>query len=498
MEIQNAGKNPVRITDTTLRDAHQSLLATRVRTDDLAAIAAEMDQAGFHSLEVWGGATFDVCTRFLNENPWERLRLLKKLAPRTPLQMLLRGQNLVGYRHYADDVVRAFIHHCAECGIDIFRVFDALNDERNFETSFSAIKECGKHIQASICFSLTGPRMGGPVYNLDYYVNKALILQDMGADSLCIKDMAGMISPYDAYDLIAALKKVLRVPVQLHTHYTSGQGSMSYLKAIEAGVDMIDTCLAPFALRSSQPAIEPIVVTLQGGARDTGLDLGRLIALGRHFERIAPKYREFRDDTKMAVVDTAVLVHQVPGGMISNLVSQLKQAGAINRLQEVFDEIPRTRRELGSPPLVTPTSQMVGVQAAQNVLVGRYKMVSSQVQDYVYGLYGRPPMPIDPEVQKIALKRYKRGNQPITCRPGDVLEPEMEKIRQTAGDLAKDMGEVLICALYPQTGMQFLKWNHGLEPVPKEMKPKTLEDVKNEDEIVAKALASMRAGIESE
>ena len=261
---------------------------------------------------------------------------------------------------------------------------------------------------------------------------------------------------------------------------------------------MIDTCLAPFALRSSQPAIEPIMVTLQGGARDTGLDLGRLIELGRHFERIAPKYREFRDDTKMAVVDTAVLVHQVPGGMISNLVSQLKQAGAINRLQEVFDEIPRTRRELGSPPLVTPTSQMVGVQAAQNVLVGRYKMVSSQVQDYVYGLYGRPPMPIDPEVQKIALKRYKRGNQPITCRPGDVLEPEMEKIRQTAGDLAKDMGEVLICALYPQTGMQFLKWNHGLEPVPKEMKPKTLEDVKNEDEIVAKALASARAGIESE
>ncbi len=484
-----AKKNPVKITDTTFRDGHQSSLATRMRTEDMVPIAEEMNKAGFYSMEVWGGATFDVPTRFLNEDPWERPRILKKLMPDTPLQMLLRGQNLVGYRHYADDVVTAFVHHAAEVGIDIFRVFDAVNDERNFITSLKAIKECGKHAQLSLCYSLTEPKLGGPVYNIEYYVKKALILQDMGADSLCIKDMAGLIAPDDAYELIKALKQVLKIPVQLHTHYTSGMASMSYLKAIEAGVDIVDTSLAPFALRSSQPAIEPIVVALQGTPRDTGLDLAHLFKLGQYIESIAPKYRDFLDTTRQAVIDIGVLMHQIPGGMTTNLVAQLREADALDRIDEVYAELPRTRKELGTPPLVTPTSQIVGVQAVQNVLAGRYKMISRQVQDYVYGLYGKPPTPIDPEVQKIALKHYERGQTPITCRAADVLEPELDKAKEATKDIARDIGDVLIYALYPTTGMRFLKWKYGLEAPPPAVKPKTIEDVKREDELIAKAKA---------
>jgi len=480
-----AKRNPLKITDVTFRDGHQSNLATRMRTEDMTAIAEEMDKTGFYSMEVWGGATFDVPTRFLNEDPWERPRILKRLMPNTPLQMLLRGQNLVGYRHYADDVVTAFVHHAAEVGIDIFRVFDALNDERNFETSLKAIKECGKHAQLSLCYSLTEPKLGGPVYNIDYYVNKALTLQDMGADSLCIKDMAGLIAPDDAYNLIKALKKVLRIPVQLHTHYTSGMASMSCLKAIEAEVDIIDTALAPFALRSSHPAIEPIVVALQGTPRDTGLDLAHLLKLGRYVESIAPKYRDFLDTTRMAVIDTGVLMHQIPGGMITNLVAQLREVGALNRLDEVQAELPRVRKELGYPPLVTPTSQIVGIQAVQNVLIGRYKLMSRQVRDYVYGLYGKPPAPIDPEVQKIALKGYQRGETPITCRAADILEPELDKAKEATKDIAKDIGDVLIYALYPDTGLRFLKWKYGLELPPPETKPKTLDDIRREDEAIA-------------
>ncbi len=463
-------KNPLKITDTTFRDGHQSSLATRMRTEDMEGIAAEMNQAGFYSMEVWGGATFDVATRFLNEDPWERPRILKRLMPDTPLQMLLRGQNLVGYRHYPDDVVTAFVHHAAEVGIDIFRVFDAVNDERNFETSLEVIKKCGKHAQLSICYSLTEPKMGGPVYDLDYYVNKALILQDMGADSLCIKDMAGLIAPDDAYKLAKALKQALKIPVQLHTHYTSGMGSMSCLKAAEAGVDIIDTALAPFALRSSQPAIEPIVVALQGTPRDTGLDLAHLSRLGQYIESIAPKYREFLDDTRMAVIDTSVLMHQIPGGMTTNLVSQLREINALNRIEEVYEELPRVRKELGYPPLVTPTSQIVGVQAVQNVLAGRYKMISRQVKDYVYGLYGKSPAPIDPEVQKIVLKNYERGETPITCRAADVLEPELDKAKEATKGIARDIGDVLTYALFPTTGMQFLKRKYGLETPPPEVK----------------------------
>ena len=482
-------KNPLKITDVTLRDGHQSLLATRMRTEDMVDIAEEMNKAGFYSVEVWGGATFDVPTRFLNEDPWERLRTLKRLMPDTPLQMLLRGQNLVGYRNYADDLVVAFVRHAAEVGIDIFRVFDAVNDERNFATSLKAIKECGKHAQLSLCYSLTEPKLGGPIYNIDYFVNKALILQDMGADSLCIKDMAGLISPDDAYNLIKALKQVLKIPVQLHTHYTSGMASMSCLKAIEAGVDIIDAALAPFALRSSHPAIEPIVVALQGTPRDTGLDLAHLFKLGEYFESIAPKYRDFLDTTHMSVIDTAVLMHQIPGGMITNLVAQLKEANALDRIEEVYAELPRVRKELGYPPLVTPTSQIVGIQAVQNVLFGRYKMISDQVKDYVYGLYGKPPAPVDPEVQKIVLKGYKQGETPITCRAADILEPELEKAKEATKGIARDIGDVLTYALYPITGLRFLKWKYGLETPPLETKPKTLEDIKREDELMAKAKA---------
>lgn len=484
-----ASKVPLKITDITFRDGHQSALATRMRTEDMLPIAPEMDRAGFYSMEVWGGATFDVATRFLNEDPWDRPRQLKKLMSRTSPQMLLRGQNLVGYRHYADDVVIAFVHHAAECGIDIFRVFDALNDERNLETSLKAIKEVGKHAQLAICYSLTEPKMGGPVFNLDYYIKKAKILQNMGADSICIKDMAGLIAPDDAYTLISALKKVLKVPVQLHTHYTSGMGAMAYLKAAEAGVDIIDTALAPFGLRSSEPAIEPITAALRGTLRDPGLDLQHLLKLDDYFESIAPKYRDFLDQTKMSVIDTNVLVHQIPGGMISNMVTQLKQSNALHRIKEVYDEVPRVRKELGYPPLVTPTSQIVGVQAVQNVIAGRYKLVSSQVMDYCFGLYGRPPVLIDPDIQKLCLKYYKKGQTPITVRPADLLEPELDKAREATKSFTSDIGDILTAAIYPITGFRFLKWKYGLEKPPPEVQPKTIEDVKREDELIAKAKA---------
>lgn len=485
-------KKPIKITDTTLRDGHQSCLATRMRTEDMVPIAADLDQVGFHSVEVWGGATFDVAHRFLGEDPWERVRVLKKLMPKTPFQMLLRGQNLVAYRNHPDDLVEAFIEKSAELGIDIFRCFDAVNDERNFETAFKEIKKAKKHIQGTICYSLTERRMGGPVYHLNYYIEKAKILEGMGADSLCIKDMAGLMAPYDAYDLFKALKETVKIPLQLHTHYTSGMGSMTYLKAIEAGVDIVDTALAPFALRSSQPAVEPLIVALEGTPWDTGLDLSKLLKMGEILESIAPKYRDFIDTTKMSVIDTGVLKHQIPGGMISNMVSQLKQQKAIHRIEEVYAELPQARKDLGYPPLVTPTSQIVGVQAVLNVLFGRYKMVSMETQDYVYGLYGRPPVPISDEVKKLVLKGYKRGKEPITCRPADLIEPELEKAKEETKGIAKDLCDTLIYALYPKTGIDFLKWKYGLEPMPEKVKPKTLDQVKREDEAMAKAKAEVQ------
>jgi pyruvate carboxylase subunit B len=485
--MEKMEKKPIKIMDTTLRDGHQSCLATRMRTEDMIPIAADLDQIGFHSVEMWGGATFDVAHRFLGEDPWERVRTLKRVMPRTPFQMLLRGQNLVAYRNHPDDVVEAFIEKSAEVGIDIFRCFDAVNDERNFEAAFKAIKKSGKHVQGTICYSLTERKMGGPVYSLNYYLEKAKILEEMGADSLCIKDMAGLLAPYDAYDLIKALKRTVKIPIQLHTHYTSGMGSMMYLKAIEAGVDIVDTALAPFALRSSQPAVEPLVVALEGTPWDPHFDLSKLLKLGEYLETIAPKYRDFLDTTKMAVIDTNVLQHQIPGGMISNMVSQLKQMKALHRIGEVYAELPRTRKDLGYPPLVTPTSQIIGVQAVLNVIAGRYKMPSMETQDYVYGLYGKPPVQISEEIKKTVLKSYKKGKEPITCRPADLIEPEMEKAKEETKGLARDLCDTLIYALYPKTGVEFLKWKYGIEPMPEKLKPKTLEDIKIEDEAIAKA-----------
>ncbi len=473
-----ASNNPIKITDTTFRDAHQSLLATRLRTADMEPVAAKMDSVGFHSIEVWGGATFDVATRFLAEDPWERLRVFKGLMPRTPLTMLLRGQTLVGYRNYADDVVDAFVEAAAEAGIDIFRVFDALNDQRNLARAAQAIKGNGKHLQLAICYSITeGGRLGGPIYSLDYFVEKAKVMQGMGADSICLKDMGGLMAPYDAYEIVAELKSILDVPIQLHTHYTSGMASMTVLKAIEAGVDMVDACLAPLALRTSQPAVEPLIVALKGTDRDSGLELDGILGIADYLETILPKYSEHMDNSKSATIDARVLSHQIPGGMASNLVSQLREAGALDRLEEVLQEIPRTRKELGYPPLVTPMSQMLGTQAVSNVLLGRYKMVSDQVKDYAYGLYGQPAAPLDEEVVALALRDYERGSEPISQRPADLIEPEMDSAREAVKDISTDIEDVLTYALYPATGLRFLRIKHGLEPVPDEMKAKAVEDL---------------------
>ncbi len=455
-------KKPVKITDLTFRDGHQSLFSTRMTTEDMLPIAEKMDNLGFYSMEVWGGATFDVMTRFLNEDPWERIRILKQKMPKTKFQMLLRGQNLVGYRNYADDVVEAFVEKAAEVGIDIFRVFDAVNDERNFITSFKTIKRCGKHIQGSVSYALTEKRLGGPIFNIDYFIQKARIFEDMGADSFCIKDMAGIISPYDAFDLISALKANLKIPVHLHSHYTSGMASMALLKGIEAGADGVDTCVAPFALRSSHVAVEPMLVTLQGTPYDPGINLAKFAEINDYLESIVSKYLQFSDTTKFSVIDIGVLMHQIPGGMISNLVSQLKQAKALHRINEVYEEIPKTRAEMGFPPLVTPTSQIVGVQAVMNVIAGRYKIITKEVRDYFYGLYGRPPAPVDPEIQKKALKGYERGETPIDARPADVLAPELEKAREALKGISDKMEDILIYALYPMTGLEFVKKKYGV------------------------------------
>lgn len=485
--------NPVKIQDLTLRDGHQSIFATRMRTEDMIPIAEKMDQIGFYSVGVWGGATFDVMHRFLAEDPWERPRTLKKYFKNTRLQMLLRGQNLVAYRNHPDDVTEAFVERAAENGIDIFRVFDAVNDLRNFETAIRIIKKMGKEFEGAICYSLTEPRMGGPVYKLEYYVKKAQQLEDMGADVVCIKDMAGLISPYDAYMLVKALKKAVKVPIHLHTHFTSGQACMALLKAIEAGVDIVDTCMAPWAYRTSHPALEPLVVTLSGTDRDPGFDLQLLAEIDEYLEEIAPKYRHLLDDTKLSIIDVGVLLHQTPGGMLSNLVNQLREMNALDRIDEVFRELPRVRKEMGQVPLVTPTSQVVGIQTVNNVLFDTpeesYKMITAQSKDLFYGLYGETPASLDPEVQKKALKGYSRGEKPIAVRPADVLEPELDKAEELAGDLAKDIDDVLIVALYPTTGVRFLKWKYGKEEIPEEVKPKTLEQVKEEERLIALAKA---------
>ncbi|SMD06496.1 oxaloacetate decarboxylase, alpha subunit/pyruvate carboxylase subunit B [Desulfocicer vacuolatum DSM 3385] len=487
-------QNPLMIEDLSLRDGHQSLFATRGRTEDMIPVAERMDEVGFWAMEVWGGATFDTMHRFLNEDPWERIRTLKRYIKKTPFSMLLRGQNLVGYRNYADDVAKAFVNRAAENGMDVFRTFDALNDYRNFEAVAPVIKSCGKHFQGCICYSLTEPRMGGTVYTLDYYVKKAKDLESMGADSICIKDMAGLMAPYDAFDLVKALKANVDIPINLHSHFTSGMAAMTHLKAAEAGVDILDTCLTPYAYRTSHPALEPLVMSLIGTDRDTGFDIETLASINETLEKdILPKYRHLLDDTKVSVIDINVLLHQTPGGMLSNLVNQLRDMDALDRIGEVYEELPRVRKELGQIPLVTPTSQIVGTQTVNNVLFDtkeeRYKMITAQVKDLCYGLYGKTAAPIDPEVQKKALKGYDRGENPITCRPAEVLKPELEDSKAQIKDLAVDEDDLILYTLFPVTGKKFLQQKYGKEAVPESMKAISLEDVQRQAEMIKKAKA---------
>ena len=489
-------ENPVKVEDLSLRDGHQSLFATRGRTEDMIPVAEMMDDVGYWAMEVWGGATFDTMHRFLNEDPWERIRTLKRYIKKTPFSMLLRAQNLVGYRNYADDVAKAFVERTCENGMDIFRTFDALNDYRNFETVVPVIKEFGKHFQGCMCYTMTEPRMGGEVYNIDYYVNKAKDLEKMGADSICVKDMAGLLAPYDAYNLIKALKAAVKPPIHLHSHFTSGMSPMTHLKAIEAGVDIIDTCVSPYAYRTAHAAIEPLVMTLLGTNRDTGFDIRLLARINEVFEKeILPKYRHLLDDTKMSIIDINVLLHQTPGGMLSNLVNQLREMDALDKIDQVYAELPRVRKELGQIPLVTPTSQIVGTQTVNNVLFDdqneRYKMITGQVKDLCYGLYGKTAISIDKEVQKKALKGYERGEKPIECRPAEVLEPELDKAKEEIGDLAVDLDDALIYALYPVTGKRFLKWKYGKEQPPADVKARTLQDAAAEQELIKKAKAGL-------
>ncbi len=494
-------ENPLKIMDITLRDGHQSLFATRGRTEDMIPVAEMMDEVGFWATEMWGGATFDTMHRFLNEDPWERIRTLKRYIKKTPFSMLLRGQNLVGYRNYADDLAKVFVERAAENGMDVFRTFDALNDYRNFETVVPVIKACGKHFQGCICYTMTEPRLGGDVYNIDYYVNKAKDLEAMGADSICIKDMAGLIAPYDAFNVIKAIKEVVTAPIHLHSHFTSGLASMSHLKAVEAGVDIIDTCMSPYAYRTAHPAIEPLVMTLIGTNRDTGFDIKHLAKINEILENeILPKYKHLLADNKMSIIDINVLLHQTPGGMLSNLINQLKEMDALDRIDEVYAELPKVRKDLGQIPLVTPTSQIVGTQTVNNVLHDTkdesYKMITTQVKDLCYGLYGKTAVPINPEVQKKALKGYKRGQEPITCRPAEVLEPELEKAQEEIKGVAVDIDDEVLYAIYPVTGKKFLNWKYGKEEPPEEVKAKSLEDALAEQEILAKVKAGKAKAFE--
>jgi len=485
-------KHELKIEDISLRDGHQSLFATRGRTEDMIPVAEKMDEIGFWAVEVWGGATFDAMHRFLGEDPWERLRTLKRYFKKTPFSMLLRGQNLVGYRNYADDVAKLFVKKTVDNGMEIFRTFDALNDYRNFETVVPVIKECGAHFQGCICYTLTEPRIGGDVYNLEYYIQKAKDLEAMGADSICVKDMAGLLAPYDAYKLIKALKDNVKPLIHLHSHFTSGMSPMTHFKAIEAGVDIIDTCLTPYAYRTSHAALEPFVMSLLGTNRDTGFDINALADINEILEReVMPKYKHLLDDTKVSGIDINVLLHQTPGGMLSNLVNQLRDMDALDKMDDVLKELPRVRKELGQIPLVTPTSQIVGIQTVNNVLFDtpeeRYKMITAQVKDLCYGLYGKTSVPIDPEVQKKALKGYERGEVPITCRPAQVLEPELEKAKKEIGDLAVDDEDLILYALFPVTGKKYLLQKYGKEQVPESLKPITMEEVEKQNRLVEKA-----------
>lgn len=437
---------PVRITETLLRDAHQSLLATRMRTEDMLPLCPMLDEIGYWSLEVWGGATFDTAMRFLGEDPWERLRLLKKAMPKTPFQMLLRGQNAVGYKHYPDDIVEKFIVLARRNGVDIFRIFDALNDLRNMEFAMRIAKREGGHAQGVISYTIS------PVHSTEAFVKMGADLKAMGADSIAIKDMAGLITPYVAYDLVKALKERVGIPISLHTHYTSGFGTAALLKAVEAGVDVVDCAISAMAMSTSQPPTETIVAALKDQDRDTGLDLAKLADIARKTTDMRAKYASF--EAGIAPVDVNVLQFQVPGGMLTNLISQLRQQGAMDKYYDVLDEIPRVRKDMGYPPLVTPSSQIVGTQATLNVVLGeRYKIIPEEVKQYFRGYYGQPPAPMDPEIQKKAIGNEK----PITCRPADNLEAGWEIAKRELGDLAQSEEDIVSYALFPQIARPFFE-----------------------------------------
>ena len=445
--------NRLFITDTILRDAHQSQAATRMKTEDMLPGCEILDSVGYWSLECWGGATFDSCMRFLDEDPRERLRKLRSAMPNTRLQMLLRGQNLLGYKHYADDVVDEFIEKSIKNGIDVIRVFDALNDPRNLMQSVKSIKKYGGICEAAISYTVS------PVHNIEYFVKLAKLLEKMGADTICIKDMANLLLPYDAYKLVSELKRSVNVPIHLHTHNTAGTGDMTNLMAAQAGVDIVDCALSPLANGTSQPATESLVATLQGTDRDTGLDLVKLNEAAAYFRKIADKLKnEGILDPKVLSVDTKALIYQVPGGMLSNLLSQLKQAKKEDKYYEVLAEVPRVREDFGYPPLVTPTSQIVGTQAVMNVLAGeRYKMVPKESKGMLKGEYGQLPAPVNEEVRRKCIG----DEEVITCRPADLIAPELDKYRAEAGDLAKSEEDVLSYALFPQVAKKFLEKRNG-------------------------------------
>jgi len=433
------------ITDTTFRDAHQSLLATRMRTEDMLPIAEIMDKVGFHSMEVWGGATFDTCIRYLNEDPWERLRAIRAALKDTKIQMLLRGQNLVGYRHYPDDILEEFIKRAIGNGLDIIRVFDALNDVRNMGKAMEVACAEGAHVQGTVVYTIS------PVHNVEHYVSTARELRDLGAHSICIKDMAGILSPMVAHEMVSRLKADVGLPVQLHCHYTSGMASMTYWRAIEAGVDVVDCAISSLAMSTSQPPVESLVAALQGTPWDTGLDLAALAEAASYFTRVRKKYGVY--DVSMPV-DVNVLVYQIPGGMISNFYSQLSQQNAMDKIDEVLAEVPRVRKDLGFPPLVTPSSQIVGSQAVLNVVMGeRYKIVTNEVRDYFRGKYGRPPAPVDEEVRRKVIGDEK----PLEVRPADLLEPGLEKAKRDSAAFIQAPEDVLTYALFPQVAEKFLK-----------------------------------------
>ena len=459
-ELEPAPPKRLLITDVVLRDGHQSLLATRMRTEDMLPIAQKLDSVGYWSLEVWGGATFDTCLRFLKEDPWERLRALRAAMPNTRMQMLLRGQNIVGYRHYADDVLERFIERAAFNGIDVFRIFDALNDLRNMEPAMRDVKACGKHVEASICYTVS------PVHSLDRFVELAKRLEDLGTDTLCIKDMAGLLSPSDAYRLVKQLKAAVRTPIHLHSHYTSGMASMSALMAVTAGLDMLDTAISPLAGGTSHPPTETLVAALRNTPYDTGLDLPQFAPIADHFRTVRRKYHQFESD--FTGVDAEILTTQIPGGMLSNLAAQLAEQNALDKMKQVLEEVPRVRKEMGYPPLVTPSSQIVGTQATLNVLTGeRYKVITTETKNYFLGLYGRAPGPLDPEI----MARSIGEEEPIKGRPADRLEPEMEGARKELEGKATTIEDQLSLALFPAAAREFFEERERGELKPEQLEP---------------------------